>query len=114
MSDLWQDNSIQFPRLIAELVACGAFTPEVMRDLTESMDLDAVEIYELIDRAQGQWESVKRMHCPPQRNADGHVKCTGCGNWIDPEVCHCGELVKQHDMGSGHSPVPMGCDCGRA
>ena len=39
--------------------------------------------------------------------------CTGCGNAIDPDVCHCGEYAKDHNQGSGHSPVPMGCDCHR-
>ena len=26
-------------------------------------------------------------------------------------VCHCGDLVSQHHMGSGHSPVPMPEEC---
>lgn len=38
--------------------------------------------------------------------------CKGCGNAIDPEVCHCGEEVKRHGSESNHSPVPMGCTCG--
>ena len=40
------------------------------------------------------------------------VICPGCKNEIDPEVCHCGDPIKDgyHD---NHSPVPQGCDCGR-
>jgi hypothetical protein len=26
-------------------------------------------------------------------------------------MCHCGESVRTHDMGSGHSPVAEDCDC---
>ena len=54
----WHDNAIQFPRLIAELDAAGAFTPEVMRDLQESMDLTPDEIGELIERANAAWEVI--------------------------------------------------------
>lgn len=38
--------------------------------------------------------------------------CPWCKNEIDPEVCHCGDDIKSHGIGSGHSPVPMGCTCG--
>ena len=38
--------------------------------------------------------------------------CPHCGNECDPDVCWCGDLIKQHGMGSGHNPVPMGCTCG--
>lgn len=54
----WQDNSIQFPRLIAELDAVGAFTPEVMFALQEAMDLSADEVGELIERANAAWETI--------------------------------------------------------
>lgn len=40
--------------------------------------------------------------------------CKGCGNTIDPDVCHCGDLISLHGYSSGHSPVPMGCTCGYA
>lgn len=40
-------------------------------------------------------------------------KCTRCGNEIDPDVCWCGDHRTYHGAGSGHSFVPMGCDCGR-
>jgi hypothetical protein len=57
--DKWADNSIQFPRLIAELEAAGAFTPEVLTELRELMDLDTHDIMELVDRAQAQWDHIK-------------------------------------------------------
>ncbi len=41
--------------------------------------------------------------------------CTRCGNAIDPDMCHCGDYVKQHDpQQDGHMAVPMGCTCGYA
>jgi hypothetical protein len=39
--------------------------------------------------------------------------CSGCGNEIDPDVCHCGDYVKDHGF-TGHHAIPMGCDCFRA
>ena len=42
------------------------------------------------------------------------VRCDGCGNEIDPTTCHCGDPMESHSAwSSGHSPVPMGCDCMR-
>ena len=58
MNPKWKDNSIQFPRLIAELEAAGAFTPEVTEQLCESMDLTVDEISELVDRAQYTWDNI--------------------------------------------------------
>lgn len=40
------------------------------------------------------------------------LHCKGCGNAIDPDWCCCGDSVASHGMGSGHSPVSMGCACG--
>lgn len=39
------------------------------------------------------------------------VKCTGCGQEIDPEVCQCGQSIN-HGY-DNHPIVPMGCDCWR-
>lgn len=40
--------------------------------------------------------------------------CKSCGWDIDEETCWCGEGTQGHDMGNGHSFVPMGCTCGYA
>ena len=40
-----------------------------------------------------------------------HV-CPGCGQTIDPDTCWCGEPFSGGHNDS-HSPVPMGCECGR-
>ena len=55
----WADNSIQFPRLIAEAEAAGAFTAPVLEQMQVSMDLRAGELLELIDRAQAAWDDIK-------------------------------------------------------
>ncbi len=42
----------------------------------------------------------------------GIIICKSCWHEIIPDICHCGDLVAAHGMGSGHSPVPQGCTCG--
>lgn len=57
---LWLDDSIQFPRLLAEIVATQDNLD--IAALCESMDLDPEEVDELFDRAQSAWEShVERL-----------------------------------------------------
>jgi hypothetical protein len=56
-ADLWNNDEVQFARLIAEMEAYGVF--ENMHNwhgLFESMDLDADRIAEIIDRAQVSFE----------------------------------------------------------
>lgn len=55
----WEDNSIQFPRLIEEAQAAGAFTPEVIRDMCASMDLEQTDLLDLLERAQVVWDDIK-------------------------------------------------------
>jgi hypothetical protein len=42
------------------------------------------------------------------------TKCGGCGNRIDPDLCHCGDSLESHKggMSQNHGFVPMGCTCG--
>lgn len=53
------NNDIQFPRLISELQAAGAFTPEIVKALEDSMDLGEAIIFEIVERADTVWEDVK-------------------------------------------------------
>lgn len=57
MSDAnWNNDAIQFPRLLAEIMA----TQEIdMNALAESMDLSVDEVNELFDRADQAWEDIK-------------------------------------------------------
>jgi hypothetical protein len=56
----WKNNAIQFPRLIAELEAVGAFVPSIVHDLAEAMDLTPAEIFTLVSRAQAEWDKIKQ------------------------------------------------------
>jgi len=49
---MWNNNNVQFARFIAEAEMAGAFTPEVVRAMCESTDLDIDELTSLNDRAQ--------------------------------------------------------------
>ena len=69
----WEDNSIQFPRLIAEAEAAGIWSDacdmhgagtSALEDMAASMDLDVSEVFELISRAQKEWEQAVVKHCP--------------------------------------------------
>jgi hypothetical protein len=61
---LWEHDSVQFPRLISEIMASGV-SEGLWDDLLTSMDLESDQLSELFDRAQEHWEAIKNMHCPP-------------------------------------------------
>jgi len=55
-NEKWKDNSIQFPRLLSEIMA----TQELdMEALGESMDLTLTELEELFSRADTEFEKIK-------------------------------------------------------
>jgi len=62
--NVWQDNAVQFPRLIAEIRAVG-LTESQWDDLLTSMDLRSEQLDQLFCRAERQWEKVKKeaMKC---------------------------------------------------
>jgi hypothetical protein len=62
---LWLRDDIQFPRLLAEILAvCG---DKLDYDaLCASMDLEPSELDELFDRADIAWEKIKKENCPPK------------------------------------------------
>lgn len=55
----WDNNEIQFPRLIAEMQMAGAFSEDVIMELCESMDLEPEEVQELVNRACDAWDEIK-------------------------------------------------------
>jgi hypothetical protein len=57
--DRWKDNKVQFARLLCELVATHENID--VKALAESMDLRAVDVDELFDRAQHVWETAKEQ-----------------------------------------------------
>ena len=57
--DPWEDNRIQFPRLLCEIMATqDGLDLEI---LAESMDLEIADVNELFDRAHNQWEHIKEI-----------------------------------------------------
>ncbi len=52
----WENDAIQFPRLLAEIVATQEIDFAV---LSESTGLELARIDELFDRAQRAWEKIK-------------------------------------------------------
>lgn len=59
MKNLWENNQVQFSRLLAEINSIG-LTKEQYQELSESMDLEIEFIDELFDRAIDDWEEHKR------------------------------------------------------
>lgn len=55
----WERNDLQFPRLLAEIRAAG-LTNEQYRQLAESMDLEEGAIDLLLERAETEWERIKK------------------------------------------------------
>jgi hypothetical protein len=56
----WDDNTVQFARLISEINAAldGSQMHDLMKDLSVSMDLDIDRIDELFERADRVWKSA--------------------------------------------------------
>jgi hypothetical protein len=65
-TEAWDDNTIQFARLLCELVANNATLN--LEDVAEGMDLELAQVLSLFDRAVDVWESAKtveaRDHAP--------------------------------------------------
>lgn len=55
----WNNNRIQFARLISEIYANVEFTEPDWQMLEDSMDLTREEILGLFERADEEWQSVK-------------------------------------------------------
>ena len=59
----WNDNAIQFPRLIAEISANVEITDKEWEDMCDSMDVTPVELEQLFNRASAEWERLKAEIC---------------------------------------------------
>ena len=58
-ANLWSDDSVQFPRLLAEINACGLSEGQY-NDIAGSMDLPRERVDELFDRAEAAWDKHLR------------------------------------------------------
>lgn len=63
--DNWQNNAIQYPRMLEELQAAGVLDghtddgQRIMHALCQSMDLTPDAVAEIFDRAAKDWEYIK-------------------------------------------------------
>lgn len=64
MSENWERDDMQFPRVIEEAQAAGAFTEEVLDAMCASMDLERPDLEGLLDRARVVWEDLKSGKSP--------------------------------------------------
>lgn len=55
----WNDNGIQFPRLLFEIQANIEFDSDQKEDLCSSMDLEWNDILEIFERATIKFETIK-------------------------------------------------------
>ena len=60
INKLFDINSIQFARMLAEINAVG-LSDEQLKELTESMNCDLPDILELFERAELEWGALKDM-----------------------------------------------------
>ena len=64
--NLWKNDKIQFPRLLAEIRAMGLDDGEY-EALGEQMDLTKDEIDELLERAETEWQAHKERFFKEKR-----------------------------------------------
>lgn len=57
---VWDDNTIQFTRLLAEINATG-LTTEQYQQICDSTDLGVMDIDELLERAEKEFEEIKSL-----------------------------------------------------
>ena len=54
----WENDKVQFARLINELDLLGIFTPDTLRGLADATDLSQTEILDLIERAKNVYDET--------------------------------------------------------
>jgi hypothetical protein len=107
----WQDDKLQFARLIAELEAAGAFTASVMDDLCSSMNLSNIEISDVVDRAQKFWEEAKAMPTITELHAEGEMMeeyPAGRNNEDSEQVWEWKDRIFLVYLSTGRGEVPPG------
>lgn len=107
-NDHWNDDSIQFPRLLAEISALGMNMDDRIA-LCASMDIDGEELANLFIRAEKAWEKIKREKLPnytPDEDEDEQwldikYKCPFCSHeWEEQGLCACDSECPECGAGS--------------
>ena len=57
---LWNDDSVQFARLIWEIDAAIGLNNEYLKEIAESMDLELFDVISLVERAKARFETTKK------------------------------------------------------
>lgn len=57
----WQDNSFQFPRLLAEINATGVISPKSLKLLATEMDCKVEDVQDILKRATEVFDKIKSM-----------------------------------------------------
>lgn len=70
-TSLWEQDSAQFPRLLAEITATIKLSDGQVTDLCESMDISAPQLSELFERAATKWEELKRRYASEKSINEG-------------------------------------------
>lgn len=96
-NEKWNDNSIQFPRLLAEIMATQDKLD--MEALAESMHLSIEQVGELFDRADKAWEAAKGSQASnaPAKMTGMMVSTDDGETW----VASAGVRVMFHDANEG-------------
>lgn len=55
----WDNDDIQFPRLVSEIYATVEFNSDQRARLCASMDLEWEQIIEVMERADDVWQKIK-------------------------------------------------------
>ncbi len=76
-SSLWNRNDIQYPRLIAEILAAGALTKKARKLICESMDLEPDRLTQLFRRAETDWIQIRATVLPTNK-APRTLRCPHC------------------------------------
>ena len=61
-TERWEDDTVQFPRLLAELRAVDIPAAQ-LAEVCDSMDIDPETLEELFTRAERRWNRIKAEVC---------------------------------------------------
>jgi len=94
MNEKWNDNLVQFARLLCEVVAIQEDLD--IAGLAESMDLTQEDVLVLLDRANTEWERAKG-NVPEQ----GGWFCDHCSKYFSEELDQCPTCGAFVDVAAG-------------
>jgi hypothetical protein len=105
MSQKWDDNFLQFARLLDEICAVG-LSKEQLEQIGESMDLPQAPLNDLFERARQQWEQIKKGREPMRYDTAAAQKLRETGD-IDAVIGGSDEVVLAFDEAEAKGVVKM-------